>query len=167
MARSPGFMAAAVFALALAIGANVAVFTLANAFLFTNLPFDDSDRIFYISSVNSRRPEARGISYPDDVDLRAAAASLEETGALTIGSVDLRRCVGSARARLGGGLVFGVAGALVSTRVLESMLVGVSAADPATLALACGALALTVVAGCLVPVRRALRVDPLVALRAD
>ena len=55
LARSPGFTLAAVTALALAIGANVTVFTLANAFLFKNLPFDDSDRILYVSSRNRAR----------------------------------------------------------------------------------------------------------------
>jgi putative ABC transport system permease protein len=89
LARSPGFTAAVVFALALAIGANVTVFTLANAFLFKNLPFDDSDRIVYISSRNPTRPGARGMSYPDYLDLRAASTSLEGAGALTPGSVDV------------------------------------------------------------------------------
>ena len=37
--RNPGFTAVAVIVLALGIGANVTVFTLANAFLFKNLPF--------------------------------------------------------------------------------------------------------------------------------
>ena len=54
--KSPGFTLAAVGALALGIGANVTVFTLANAFLFKNLPFDDSDRIVYVSSATAARP---------------------------------------------------------------------------------------------------------------
>jgi ABC-type antimicrobial peptide transport system permease subunit len=79
----------------------------------------------------------------------------------------LRLVFRQAVTRLGGGLVIGVAGALVATRVLESMLVGVSAADPTTLGAACAVLAAAGCAGCLLPARRALQVDPLVALRAE
>jgi hypothetical protein len=43
--KSLGFTAVAVFTLALGIGANVAVFTIANAVLFKGLPFDKPDRI--------------------------------------------------------------------------------------------------------------------------
>src|SRR5204862_1451633 len=63
LVRTPGFTAASACALALAIGANVTVFTLANAFLFKNLPFDDSARIVYLSSSVAQRP--RPVSYPD------------------------------------------------------------------------------------------------------
>jgi putative ABC transport system permease protein len=90
LARSPGFTAAAVVALALAIGANVTVFTLANAFLFKNLPFDDSDRIVYVSSTNAQRPgRTRPMSYPDYVDLREQVKAFEGAGLLATGSVDL------------------------------------------------------------------------------
>ena len=90
LGRYPGVTVAAILALALAIGANVTVFTLANAFLFKNLPFDDSDRILYISSTNTARPgSSRGMSYPDFVDIRTQVASLDGLGALSSGSVDL------------------------------------------------------------------------------
>jgi putative ABC transport system permease protein len=89
LARSPGFTAAVVVALALAIGANVTVFTLANAFLFKNLPFADSDRIAYVSSRNPRRPGPRAISYPDYRDIRAQVSSFDGAGALTTTTVDL------------------------------------------------------------------------------
>jgi len=65
------------------------------------------------------------------------------------------------------GLALGVPGALVGSRLMRHMLFGVSANDPATLA----AVALTLVATALlagyVPVRRAMRVDPLHALRHE
>lgn len=90
LARYPGVTIAAVVALALAIGANVTVFTLANAFLFKNLPFDDSDRILYISSSNTARPGSpRSVSYPDFLDFRTQSVSFDGLGALTNGSVDL------------------------------------------------------------------------------
>ena len=88
--RHPGFTVASVAALALAIGANVTVFTLANAFLFKNLPFDDSDRILYISGATAARPGvARGVSYPDFVDYRSQARSVDDLAALVTCSVDV------------------------------------------------------------------------------
>src|SRR5689334_3868759 len=89
LARHPGFTAAAVIALALAIGANTTVFTLANAFLFKNLPFDAADRIVYISSHNPRTPTPRTVSYADYLELRTQVASLTGIGALTTSTVDL------------------------------------------------------------------------------
>jgi len=65
------------------------------------------------------------------------------------------------------GLAGGFAGALALTRFLASMLFGVSAHDPLTFAAI--ALLLTIIAAlaCLLPARRAAKVDPLVALRAE
>jgi ABC-type antimicrobial peptide transport system permease subunit len=65
------------------------------------------------------------------------------------------------------GLAIGVAGSLTATRVLETLLYGVQPQDPVTLG-AVGALlfAIAVVAS-YTPARRAARVDPIDALRAD
>jgi ABC-type antimicrobial peptide transport system permease subunit len=65
------------------------------------------------------------------------------------------------------GLAIGVAGSLTATRVLETLLYGVQPQDPVTLG-AVGALlfAIAVVAS-YAPARRAARVDPIDALRAD
>jgi putative ABC transport system permease protein len=65
------------------------------------------------------------------------------------------------------GIVGGVAAALALTRVLGSMLFGVSATDVATYAIACGALALSALAASIVPARRALAVDPIAAVRGQ
>ena len=62
------------------------------------------------------------------------------------------------------GLVIGLAGALALTRILKSVLVQVSPADPATLVTATLVLSAAAAFGCLIPARRAMRVDPIVAL---
>jgi len=70
-------------------------------------------------------------------------------------------------ALIGGGAMIGAAGAFAAVRVIAGELYGVKPTDPWTYA---GAAALTMMAGllaCIVPARRAVRVDPLVALRAD
>jgi len=65
------------------------------------------------------------------------------------------------------GVILGVVAAVASTRVLASLLYGVSPVDPLSFV----AIALLVVAiafaACYVPARRAMRVDPMEALRAD
>ena len=65
------------------------------------------------------------------------------------------------------GLAVGLAASFVVNRLLKSMLVNVSPADPITLAIASAALILSAALGCLIPARRAMRVDPLVALRHE
>ena len=65
------------------------------------------------------------------------------------------------------GVLIGGAGTLASARLLQSLLSGVSAADPAMLAAAAALLAVVALAACLGPARRATRTDPLVALKYE
>ena len=66
-----------------------------------------------------------------------------------------------------GGILLGVIGAFATTRVLRSLLFDISPTDPATLTLvATGLLAIALLSAYL-PARRATRVDPMVALRAE
>jgi predicted permease len=65
------------------------------------------------------------------------------------------------------GLTIGLAASLAVNRVLASALVQVSPADPVSLAVASAALVGSAILGCLVPARRAMRVDPMVVLRHE
>ena len=65
------------------------------------------------------------------------------------------------------GLTVGLAASFAVNRLLQSMLVQVSPADPITLVVASAVLILAGTLGCLIPARRAMRVDPVVALRNE
>jgi len=68
---------------------------------------------------------------------------------------------------LGTGLILGLAASFAVNRVLKSELVQVSPTDPLTLFIASATLVLAATLGCLIPARRAMRVDPVVALRHE
>ncbi len=65
------------------------------------------------------------------------------------------------------GVAVGIVAALVLTRLMSGMLYQVSSADPVTFALTALVLALVAFAACYIPARRAMRVDPIVALRYE
>jgi putative ABC transport system permease protein len=65
------------------------------------------------------------------------------------------------------GVLCGIAVALPLTRLLRALLFGITANDPVTFLWVSVALILVAAAACYVPVRRALRIDPVKALRVD
>src|SRR5712664_2166068 len=86
LAKSPGFSAVVVIALALGIGANTTVFTLVNAVLFRGLPFENAGRIMHITS--NDLPKGRedvAVSYPDYQDWKAQTKSFKDLAAFTGG----------------------------------------------------------------------------------
>ena len=93
------------------------------------------------------------------------------------GEIGLRRALGAGSMDIVGmimrqgatlamtGVGVGLVGSVVVSYAMAGLLVGVSPTDPLTLILATILLTAVALAGCLLPTRRALRVDPIVALR--
>ena len=80
-----------------------------------------------------------------------------------VAAMVLRQSIGLTAA----GLVLGLAGAWISTRVLEKLLFGVRPTDALAFACGSGVLVVTVLLASYIPARRATRVDPLDALRHE
>ncbi|HEX8188381.1 MAG TPA: ABC transporter permease [Pyrinomonadaceae bacterium] len=75
--KSPAFTAVAVLAVALGVGANTAIFSVVNTVLLRALPYENSEQL--VALYTGRGPDAPGgpLSYPDLLDYRAQAGSLE------------------------------------------------------------------------------------------
>jgi predicted permease len=81
--KAPGFTFVAVFALAVGIGGNTAIFSLVDAIRAQALPYHDPDRLVQLwGNVQRTRVERRGASYPDYLDWRAQSKSFEDIAAV-------------------------------------------------------------------------------------
>jgi putative ABC transport system permease protein len=83
--RAPAFTAAALVTLALGIGANVAIFSVAKGVLFSPLPFADEDRVIQLSNQDSPAT----LSEPEVVDLRRDARSFAIFGVYSYGDANI------------------------------------------------------------------------------
>jgi predicted permease len=79
----------------------------------------------------------------------------------------MRLVLGTGMKMAGIGVLIGLAAAFGLTRLMAGLLFGVSATDPLTFSVVATLLAIVALAACYIPARRAVRVDPLVALRYE
>jgi putative ABC transport system permease protein len=79
----------------------------------------------------------------------------------------LRLLVGEGARLAGAGVALGLALSIALTRLISSLLFGITALDPATFLLVAALLAAVAILACYIPARRATRVDPIVALRYE
>jgi putative ABC transport system permease protein len=89
LAKTPGFTLVAATALALGIGADTAVFTIANGAFSWNLGLDHVDRIVLVGLTDTAHRQVFGQSYPDFRDLRSGTKSLAGLAAYRFASVNL------------------------------------------------------------------------------
>ncbi|MBC7792046.1 MAG: ABC transporter permease [Anaerolineae bacterium] len=90
--RRPGFSMIVILTLALGIGANTAIFSVVNAVLLRNLPYEDPDRLMMLWGVptdGDSAKVARWTSYPDFIDLRNQSVSFDQLAAAGIPDVTL------------------------------------------------------------------------------
>jgi predicted permease len=104
---------------------------------------------------------------------------LAHTVALRTNEIGVRMALGARRREIlqdvvghglglaGIGLALGLGLSLALGRVLESLVFGISTTDPMTLTLVIATVALVALCACLIPAGRAVRVDPMVALRYE
>ncbi len=79
----------------------------------------------------------------------------------------LRLVLGEAAGLAAAGIAAGLAGSLLTTRLIRALLFHVEPTDPATFAAISVLLALTALVASYVPARRAMRADPMIALRYE
>ncbi len=134
-------------------------------------------------SVAQRRFSMLLIALFAGVALFLAAVGLYGVVAYTVSQrtreIGLRMAIGAAPRQvlgmvLGGGMklaligvAIGIAGALVLARLVRTMLFDVAPSDPASYALTAIVLLVVAAIACYLPARRAMRVDPLVAMQAE
>ena len=80
LAKSPGFTAAAVIALALGIGANTAMFSVVNGVLLRPLPYREPGRLLMLYSSMPQFRQA-SVSYPNFLDWQQRSRSFDRMAA--------------------------------------------------------------------------------------
>ena len=164
--KSPGFTLVAALTLALGVGANAAIFGVVNAVMLRPLPFAEPDALVRIWESNRERGwPTFALSHPNFLDFRAQASSVQSMAATTNSGFSYAPANGDAE-------IIQYAGWNPMSLVwrpapTESLLFGVSQRDPATFVAVPLMLIAVAALACYFPARRAMKVDPVVALRVD
>ena len=79
--RQPGYTVAAVLALALGVGANTSIYSIAEGILFRPLPMPDIDRVLVIDGGRPDRFDEQAVSAADVMDIRERATTLQYVAA--------------------------------------------------------------------------------------
>jgi len=146
LAKSPMLTAIVILTLALGIGANTAIFGIVNAIVLRPLPVKSPEQVVVLAA--QAKGDTVGIftlSYPQLVDLRKQADEFSDIA----------------------GVVSGTVLAWALTRSMATILVGVSPTDVLTYGMATLLLAAIGFWACYAPARRAMKLDPMVALRYE
>jgi predicted lysophospholipase L1 biosynthesis ABC-type transport system permease subunit len=191
-ARSPGFTLVAVLSLAIGIGANTAIFSVASALLLHPLPYQDADLPLYrmqpmsdwVDQSLARQRFAMWLLslfaalalVLTTIGVYGVMAHLVTQGTREIG---IRIALGATeRAVLGpvlrqgaavavAGAAVGLAAALALSRVLQSLLFGVHGTDPTTFVAVTLLLIVVTMLASYLPARRATRTDPVASLKSE
>jgi len=83
--KKPGFTFIAVITVSLGIGASTAIFSVVNAVLLRSLPYEEADRLVYLSEQHPNLGEM-SISYPDFTDWRVRNHVFESIGVYHVSS---------------------------------------------------------------------------------
>src|SRR5262245_12523749 len=90
LVKNPGFTLVAVLTLALGVGANTAIFSVVNAVILRQLPFQNADRLMRLNESNPERGwPTFSVSHPNFLDWRARNQSFEAMAALGDASFNL------------------------------------------------------------------------------
>ncbi|MGD2122494.1 MAG: ABC transporter permease [Gemmatimonadota bacterium] len=81
MVRSPGFTAAALFSLAIGIGANTAVYSVVNALILRPLPYDNPEELVRVYTDYPGRSPWASSAYPDYLDMKKLDDTFAEVAA--------------------------------------------------------------------------------------
>jgi predicted permease len=89
LAKSPAFTAIAILTLALGIGANTAIFSIADVFLFRPLPVKDAGRLAVVAIQSNAKAEPDRVSYLDFLDYKRQSTTFTDMTAYNLDLVGL------------------------------------------------------------------------------
>ncbi len=91
LAKSPGFTLVALATVALGIGVNTAMFSVAHTVLWQSLPYPQPERLVGVTEVEAKRPTvAYGVAYPNYRDWQARSRVFENLAAILFDELVLR-----------------------------------------------------------------------------